>query len=766
MLSHTSDTRAEADARNGLAGSLHAQGQSGPALVELHRTLILRERLGDTRGLASIHNNLGVLHLELGHIGLATEHLELGRRHLIAAPQDDLLVQILVNLSRAQGDYGDQQRAEGFAREGLSLAIETTDPRTCCALLLNLAESLREQRRLAEARERYLDALALARRAGAEDQGCRAEHGLALMEADGGQLEAGVQRMRRALVTAQAIQDVSAQILCLSGLARLEQRAGRSELALAHAGQALAQARAAARQLEELGAHDLLCSLYSETGSPARALDHAGQARQLERTLKNSENEQRVLLLNTIHDVEQIHRERETAQRARDQAELKVREQMKELERLALYDELTGLPNRTLFRDRLDQLLQRQEAQGERLIGVLDLNRFKRVNDALGRAAGDALLKFTVQRLQLALLPGEVLARAGGNEFLLLLNGGAGDEEVAARLLRVLSAEPMLYEHQELVAYATLGLARSPQDGQDAERLLRYAGQALHHAKRTEVSWSAYRGGVGTEPLEMDRALLRALKEEQFVLHHQPQIEAATGCVVGVETLLRWQHPERGLVPPGDFIPALEESNLILEVGGWVLLEACRQIAPLGELRVSVNVSVRQFQLGDQLIELVQEALRSSRLAPNRLELELTESLVMWNATYAGDILRRLREIGVRVSIDDFGTGHSSLAYIKHFVLDALKIDRAFIRELESDTRDRAIVETIAHLAHGLGMEVVAEGIETASQASVATQIGVDLLQGWHYARALPLEQLISYLDSNSGAGQANGPERHSNERN
>ncbi|MGY2896715.1 putative bifunctional diguanylate cyclase/phosphodiesterase [Deinococcus sp. UYEF24] len=756
MLGQTSDTRAEADARSGLAGSLHAQGHSELALVELHRTLFLRERLGDTRGLASIHNNLGVLHLELGYIGLAAEHLELGRRHLIGAQPDELLVQILSNLSRAQGDYGDQVRAEGFASEGLSLATEKTDPRTRCALLLNLAESLREQRRQAEARQGYLDALVLALGAGAEDQSCRAEHGLALLEADEGRLEAGVERMRRALGTARDIQDVSAQILCLSGLARLEQRAGRSELALEYAGQALIQAQAAVRQLEELGVHDLLCGLLSETGSPTRALHHAGQARQLERTLKNSENEQRVMLLNTIHDVEQVHRERETAQRAREQAELKVREQVKELERLALYDALTGLPNRTLFRDRLAQLLQRREAQGERLIGVLDLNRFKRVNDALGRAAGDALLKFTAHRLQLALLPGEVLARAGGNEFLLLLDGSASDEETATRLLTVLSAEPMLYDHQELVAYATLGLARSPQDGQDAERLLRHAGQALHHAKRTEVGWSAYRGGVGAEPLAMDRALLRALKEEQFVLHHQPQIEAATGRVIGVETLLRWQHPERGLVPPGDFIPALEESNLILEVGGWVLREACRQIAPLGELRVSVNVSVRQFQLGDQLIELVKEALQSAQLAPNRLELELTESLVMWNAEYAGDILRRLREIGVRVAIDDFGTGHSSLAYIKHFVLDVLKIDRAFIRELESDTRDRAIVETIAHLAHGLGMEVVAEGIETASQASIATQIGVDLLQGWHYARALPLEQLVTYLDSNSNAGHLN----------
>jgi len=699
-----------------------------------------------------------VLNLELGNIGLAAEHFEISRQHLLGGQADGLLVQVLANLSRAQGDYGDQVRAEGFAREGLALlagrraadgVAESTSARTQAALLLNLAESLRAQGQLPQARAGYLEAFALATEQGANDQLCRVQHGLALLSAAEGHPEEAAETMRRALATAQVTQDASSQVLCLSGLALLEQRCGRPDSALDLARQALDRARSSARRLEALGVHDLLCALLSDLGRPAEALEHAGQARQLERALKNSENEQRVMLLNTIHDVEQVRRERETAQQARREAERKVREQVRELERLALYDELTGLPNRTLFRDRLEQQLTPPDAPPHRLVGVLDLNRFKRVNDALGRAAGDALLRHTARRLQLALRPGEAVARSGGNEFLLLLQGEP--EDVATRLLTLLSAEPLLYGAEELVPRATLGLARCPEDGRDAETLLRQAERTMHHTKQTEAGWGLYDGTLRAAPIAMDRALQRALNERQFVLHHQPQIETATGRVVGVETLLRWQHPERGLVPPGEFIPALEESNLIVEVGGWVLREACRQVAPLGDIRVSVNLSVRQFQLGDRLIQLVEEALAESGLAPSRLELELTESLVMRDADYAGRILEQLRALGVRVSIDDFGTGHSSLAYLRHFALDALKIDRAFIRELEADVRDRAIVETIVHLAHGLNLEVVAEGIETARQAHIAAEIGVDLLQGWQYSRALPLPELVNYLELVNG---------------
>lgn len=746
MLAQHPEARREADARIGLAGALHAQGCSDPALLELHRALRLREGLGDDRGVASTHNNLGVLNLELGNIGLAAEHFEVSRRLLSTGRDDGLRVQVLANLSRAQGDYGDQPRAEALAREGLSLLSEQTSDRTRAALLLNLAESLRAQGQYRAATDHYGQALALATSQEALDQTCRAQHGLALLEAAHGRNEEALDLMRAALCAAEITQDASSQVLCLSGLARLERTCGRPDAALALARQALGRAQASARRLEELGVHDLMCDLLAGLGRPAEALEHAADARRLERDLKSRENAQRVMLLNTIHDVEQVRKEREAAQRAREVAEAKVREQVQELEQLALYDALTGLPNRTLFRDRLRQRLQRPDGGEGLLVGVLDLDRFKRVNDALGRPAGDALLQHTARRLQEALQGSQELARSGGNEFLLLLDGPA--EEAATRLLTTLSAVPLIHGDQELVPRATLGLASFPQDGHDADTLLRHAERAMHHTKQTETGWGTFDRTVRAAPIAMDRDLQRALREQQFVLHHQPQVETRSGRVLGVETLLRWQHPERGLVPPGDFIPALEESNLILDVGAWVLREACRQIAPLGELRVSVNLSVRQFQLGDQLIEVVKEALQASGLAPQRLELELTESLVMRNAAYAGGILERLRDLGVRVSIDDFGTGHSSLAYLRHFALDALKIDRAFIRELEGDLRDRAIVETIVHLAHGLELEVVAEGIETASQAQVAAEIGVDLLQGWHYARALPLPELLAYLES------------------
>ena len=752
LIARSPAAEVEADARSGLAGALHAQGLSTQAASQLYRALAVRERMGDATAVGRTYNNLGILNLELGNIGLATEQFEASRKRLSGINQDALLVQVLVNLSHAHGEHDDQMRSEFFALEGLAL-LKTAhlmedgiavQARSHAALELNLAESLRRQGRAAEARDHYETVLCLT---GPEDlvgQLSRARHGLALLKAQAGHPEEAMALMRSASESAKRTQDVTSQVWELTGMAELHDQSGDRASALNLAQEALELAQGAGRRLEVLKVHDLLCVLLTALGRPQEALVHLGAARRLEREIKSSENEGRITLMNTLYDLERVTGEREAAHRARTQAELKIQDQVDELQRLALYDALTALPNRTLFQDRLQQAV---EAGALPQVGVLDLDRFKHVNDALGREAGDALLRHVAVHLSAALQPGETLARSGGNEYLLLAYGDP--EAVAVRFLTALSAEPMRHGGHEVVPRGSLGVASAdaqPARTATAITLMQQAESALHHAKRTQSGWTRFDGTQRVTPLALDGALQLAYKERQFVLHHQPQIDARSGAVVGVETLIRWLHPERGLVPPGEFIPALEESNLILEVGAWVLREACHQIAPLGDLRVSVNLSVRQFQQGEALIDLVESILAETGLAAERLELELTESLVMRNAKYAGTILDRLRALGVRVSIDDFGTGHSSLAYLRHFALDALKIDRAFIRELEGDVRDRAIVDTIVHLAHGLGLEVVAEGIETENQAQIARDLGVDLMQGWLYARAMPLTDLKDLL--------------------
>jgi diguanylate cyclase (GGDEF)-like protein len=419
----------------------------------------------------------------------------------------------------------------------------------------------------------------------------------------------------------------------------------------------------------------------------------------------------------------------------------------------AYHDPLTGLPNRTSFVDHLEEAIRRSKRFGWSLgLMFLDLDRFKRVNDSLGHEAGDELLRVAARRLQGCIRESDMLFRMGGDEFTVLLENVKGPEEAAAVAVRMTQtvAEPIELRHHELTATVSIGIALYPKDDQSGERLVKSADTAMYRAKdlgRNRYAFFTQEMNDRVESqLVLEAGLQRAVRNDEFVLHYQPRVSAATRRVVGVEALLRWQHPERGLVPPGEFIPLLEESGLIVRVGAQVIAAACRQNkawqdAGLPPMRVSVNISSRQFRTGS-LEETVREALRASGLAPEWLEIELTESLLVENSEHAVAVMERLKEIGVAISIDDFGTGYSSLGYLKRFPIDSLKIDRSFVKDLRTSATDAAIVDAISALAHSLGLGLVAEGVEEAGQADFLRARYCTEMQGYLFGRPVPPQEM------------------------
>ncbi len=419
----------------------------------------------------------------------------------------------------------------------------------------------------------------------------------------------------------------------------------------------------------------------------------------------------------------------------------------------AYHDPLTGLPNRTSFVEHLEEAIRRSKRFGWSLgLMFLDIDRFKRVNDSLGHEAGDELLRIAAGRLQGCIRESDMLFRMGGDEFTVLLENVKGAEEAAAVAVRMSQAvaEPIELRHHELAATVSIGIALYPKDDQTGERLVESADTAMYRAKdlgRNRYAFFTQEMNDRVESqLVLEAGLQRAVRNDEFVLHYQPRVAAATRRVVGVEALLRWQHPERGLVPPGEFIPLLEESGLIVPVGARVLESACRQNkawqdAGLPPMRVSVNISSRQFRTGS-LEETVREALRASGLAPEWLEIELTESLLVENSEHAVAVMERLKAIGVAISIDDFGTGYSSLGYLKRFPIDSLKIDRSFVKDLRTSATDAAIVDAISALAHSLGLGLVAEGVEEAGQAEFLRARYCTEMQGYLFGRPVPPEEM------------------------
>lgn len=418
----------------------------------------------------------------------------------------------------------------------------------------------------------------------------------------------------------------------------------------------------------------------------------------------------------------------------------------KQLRHLATHDALTSLPNRVLLDDRLSQAIVHAQRAGETFaVCVLDLDRFKLINDSLGHRAGDEVLKQVARRLTGAVRKVDTVARLGGDEFVLLLSQVRTQieaEHVAQKVLEALHASVQVGE-LELHTSASIGIAFYPADGISMEMLYAHADAAMYCAKQrggSGVEFYAANMNLATEErMRFEGDLHRALKMKQFELHYQPKYDASTKRIHSVEALIRWRHPERGLVPPDEFIPLAEESGLIIPIGEWVLREACRQIRTwqdrgLPRLRVAVNISPLQFRRLD-LVDTVAGALNDAGVEAQYLEVELTETAVMTNPEESVEILERMSRMGVIVSVDDFGTGYSSMSYLRRFPIDKLKIDRSFITNVMTSADDASIVQAIISLAHGLRLKVVAEGIETAEQVDFLRQLGCDQYQGFFFSR-------------------------------
>ncbi|PKM44670.1 MAG: hypothetical protein CVV05_08920 [Gammaproteobacteria bacterium HGW-Gammaproteobacteria-1] len=430
---------------------------------------------------------------------------------------------------------------------------------------------------------------------------------------------------------------------------------------------------------------------------------------------------------------------------------------------LAYYDPLTELPNRTLLRDRAEQALnQAERARAEAALLFLDLDHFKTINDSLGHLSGDALLQEVTQRIHAALRHTDTVGRLGGDEFLIVLSGSnAASAALVAHNLISRISQPIVTGGHTLTVTASIGIALYPTDGRDFDELHKNADIAMYKAK--ELGRNRYHfftpelNNAAMERLTLENALRRALDNDQFTLHYQPQIDLASGQVIGVEALLRWTHPQLGAVSPARFIPVAEESGLIGRIGDWVLHEACRQNKAwqdegLPPMVVAVNVSARQFSLGD-IRTLVQQALDGSGLEAGYLEVEITESLLAQDMENTLAVLNHIRTLGVQIAVDDFGTGYSSLAYLKRFPLHKLKLDQSFVRDLVQDADDRAIASGVVNLGHSLGLVVIAEGVESEAQFDILRRLGCDEVQGYLFSRPLPAADLAAWLRRRSTRG-------------
>ncbi|MDQ6679447.1 MAG: EAL domain-containing protein, partial [Pseudomonadota bacterium] len=435
----------------------------------------------------------------------------------------------------------------------------------------------------------------------------------------------------------------------------------------------------------------------------------------------------------------------------RDVTEIVLAEQ--KVQELASYDSLTGLPNRNMFLTELDRALGRARRQQQSCaVCFIDLDRFKTINDRLGHSAGDLLLKMMGGRLREALRDCDLVARLGGDEFVVLIEGSSDVADLTSVAQKMLAAlgEPFTLRGSSFTITGSIGIGLFPDDGADAASLLGHADAAMYLAKargKNNVQfYSAELAAEAERQFSLESQLRLALARNELFLHYQPRVEIASGRMRSAEALLRWAHPERGLVPPDEFIALAEERGLIIPIGRWVFHAACRQLrdwraAGLEPPPIAVNLSAKQFAC-DSLVDDLVDAMAQNGVAPADLEVELTESALMAEPERANEVLQRLHRMGVRIAIDDFGTGYSSLSYLKRFPAQTVKIDRSFIRGLPHDHNDKAITQAVIAMAHSLGLGVVAEGVESEDQLALLRELGCDEAQGYLLGRPMSAEAL------------------------
>lgn len=428
-----------------------------------------------------------------------------------------------------------------------------------------------------------------------------------------------------------------------------------------------------------------------------------------------------------------------------------------QMKHMAYHDALSGLPNRRLYLEKLESAIRAAGQTSQKVAVVfIDLDRFKNVNDTFGHEFGDLLLQEFAQKLQENLRSDDTVSRQGGDEFTLILNNFHSQQDMVPLIRRLQSAleKPLTIQGQELHVSMSIGIAVYPEDGETPDELLKNADNAMYNAKEKgknnfqffsdDMAFSASR------KIALENELRRAIANEEFILHYQPQIQAATGDIIGMEALIRWQTPSGKTISPGEFIPLAEETRLILPMGEWVLSTACRQArqwhdSGYSELKLAVNLSPLQF-LDDDLMIMIRQALEKTGFPASSLELEITEGVAVDDAEKAISRMQEMRRLGVRIAIDDFGTGYSSLNYLKRFPLNHLKIAQPFVQDMASNPYDRALVEAMIFIAHSLDMSVVAEGVETAEQLALLKKLGCDEIQGYYYSRPLTADKFTHLL--------------------
>jgi diguanylate cyclase (GGDEF)-like protein/PAS domain S-box-containing protein len=438
----------------------------------------------------------------------------------------------------------------------------------------------------------------------------------------------------------------------------------------------------------------------------------------------------------------------------RKEAEERIRE-------LAHHDVLTGLPNRLLLLDRLEHAMANAQ-RGQHHVAVLfiDLDRFKNINDSLGHAVGDQLLKEVASRLRCCVRDVDTVARLGGDEFVVVLENleEVVDAVSVANKIRSAFSRPISVDTQALHVSTSIGIAIYPEDGTNAETLMQNADTAMYQAKAQASNnyqfFAPYMNEQAREKLVLENTLQDALAREEFQLYYQPIIDIGTGAMVSAEALIRWVSPERGLIPPDRFIPIAEETGTIVQIGDWVIRQACRDLVAwrnsgLVQPKVSLNLSPRQFRQPG-LQSRIRATLEATGVSARQIELEVTESALMEHPDQAARLLNELKAMGIGIVIDDFGTGYSSLAYLKKFPIDKLKIDRSFVRDLQSDKSDREITLAVISLSHNLGLKVVAEGVETQAQLDFMHRHKCDHVQGFYFSKPLRGEEFAAYLADRS----------------